>query len=85
MYYYVFYKSKLIPRWLSGWGMAAITLHLVAVFITMFLQVDPFSTTPTLLMSIPIGLNELTLAVWLIVKGFNPSEAASAAAEVEIN
>ncbi len=85
MYYYVFYQSKLIPRWLSGWGLIAITLHLVGVFLTMFLQIDPFSTTPTLLLSIPIGLQELTLAVWLIVKGFNPSAIASGAAKTATN
>jgi hypothetical protein len=73
MYYYVFYQSKLIPRWLSGWGIVAIILHLTSVFLTMFLQIDPFSGSPILLLSIPIGLQELTLAVWLIVKGFNPS------------
>ncbi len=72
MYYYVFYRSSLIPRWLSVWGMVGILLHLTGALITMFTQVDPFSTSTSLL-SIPIGLNELTLAGWLIVKGFNPS------------
>jgi len=32
-------------------------------------------------LSIPIGLNELTLAGWLIVKGFNPSAIASLSAK----
>jgi hypothetical protein len=72
MYYYAFYRSNLIPRWLSGWGIVAILLHLTGAFITMFTQIDPFSTS-TYLLSLPIGLNELTLAIWLIVKGFNPS------------
>jgi hypothetical protein len=72
MYYYVFFRSNLIPRWLSGWGIAAITLHLIGAFITMFTQTDPFSTSTSLL-SIPVGLNELVLAGYLIVKGFNPS------------
>ena len=80
MYYYVFFRSNLIPRWLSGWGLVAITLHLIAAFITMFTQTDPFSTS-TSLMSIPVGLNELVLAGWLIVKGFNPSAVASLSAK----
>ena len=85
MYYYVFYQSKLIPRWLSGWGIVAIILHLTSVFLTMFLQIDPFSGSPTLLLSIPIGLQELTLAVWLIVKGFNPSAIATGSAKTATN
>ena len=85
MYYYVFYQSKLIPRWLSGWGIVAIILHLTSVFLTMFLQIDPFSGSPILLLSIPIGLQELTLAVWLIVKGFNPSAIASGSAKTATN
>ena len=85
MYYYIFYQSKLIPRWLSGWGLIAITLHLVGAFLTMFTQIDPFSGSPTILLSLPIGLNELTLAGWLIVKGFNPSAVASLSAKTATN
>jgi hypothetical protein len=77
MYYYVFYQSKLIPRWLSAWGLIAITLHLVGVFLAVFGQIDPFSGSPILLLSAPLFLQEPTLAVWLIVKGFNPSAIAS--------
>ena len=84
MYYYVFYRSNLIPRWLSGWGIVAIILHLTGAFITMFTQIDPFSTS-TYLLSLPIGLNELTLAGWLIVKGFNPSAVASLSAKTATN
>ena len=85
MYYCLFYSSKLIPRWLSGWGIAAITLHLIAVALTMFFQIDPFSGSPTLLLSIPIGLQELTLAAWLIVKGFNPCAFVSLSARRATN
>lgn len=85
MYYYVFYRSNLIPRWLSGWGLIAIILHLTSVFLTMFTQIDPFSGSPTILMNIPIGLQELTLAVWLIAKGFNPSAVASLSAKTATN
>lgn len=76
MYYYVFFRSKLIPRWLSGWGLIAIAMHLVSISLTMF-GGDSLSTATTVL-NLPIFLNELVLAVWLIVKGFNPSVLASA-------
>ena len=85
MYYYVFYRSNLIPRWLSGWGLIAIILHLTSVFLTMFTQIDPFSGSPIFFLSLPIGLQELTLAGWLIVKGFNPSAVASLSAKTATN
>ncbi len=35
---------------------------------------DPFSTTLVAL-AVPLAINEMVLAVWLIVKGFNPITA----------
>jgi len=60
MFYYVLYQTKLIPRFISVWGLIGAALAL---------------TTPWLgtLLGIPMGLNELFLGVWLIVKGFDPS------------
>ena len=84
MYYYVFFRSGLIPRWLSVWGMVGILLHMTGALITMFTQVDPFSTSTSLL-SIPIGLNELVLAGWLIVRGFDPSAVTSHTAKTAAN
>lgn len=36
---------------------------------------DPFATTSVVLAA-PLAINEMVLAVWLIVKGFNPSAGA---------
>jgi hypothetical protein len=80
MYYYVFYRSKLIPRWLSGWGFLGAALSLACALLTIFGQLIPFSTV-FILLQLPIGLQEMVLAVWLIVKGFNPSAVASGAAK----
>jgi hypothetical protein len=80
MYYSVLYRSKLIPRWLSGWGLVAAALSLTCALLTIFGQLLPFSTV-FILLQLPIGLQELVLAVWLIAKGFNPSAVASLSAE----
>jgi hypothetical protein len=70
MLYYLFYRSKLIPRWISVWGFIAILLHLVTGFLILFHLMSPFSTINTI-MNLPIFLQEMVMAVWLIVKGFD--------------
>jgi len=84
MYYYIFYQSKLIPRWLSGWGLLAIIMNLASALLVLFALIGTFSTAQVVL-SIPIFLQEMVLAVCLIVKGFNPSAIASLSAKVDIN
>jgi hypothetical protein len=84
MLYYLFYRSKLIPRWISVWGFIAITLHLVTGFLIMFQLMSPFSTI-NMVVNFPIFLQEMVMAVWLIAKGFNPAAIAVLSAKVEIN
>jgi hypothetical protein len=76
MYYYVFYQSKLIPRWLSVWGLLAIIMNLTSALLVLFALIGHFSTAQVVL-SFPILVQEMVLAVWLIVKGFNSSAIAS--------
>jgi hypothetical protein len=84
MYYYVFYQSKLVPRFISGWGFLGAALSLVAALLTISGQIIPFSTV-FILLQLPIGLQEFVLAVWLIVKGFNPSAVTSGSAKTVTN
>jgi hypothetical protein len=67
---YLLYKSKLIPRWLSVWGLIGGTLMLAMGVLRMF-------GYPFIFLFFPIFVNEMVLAVWLIVKGFNSSAIAS--------
>jgi hypothetical protein len=79
MYYWVFYQSRLVPRWLSAWGLVAIAMVMVSGLLVMLRLVESFSP-PQLVLALPIFLQEMVLAVWLIVKGFNPRAIASAPA-----
>jgi hypothetical protein len=76
MYYSLFYKTRLVPRWLSLWGLAGVTLVVAASILVLFRQISSLSTAQ-MLMSLPIALQEMVLAIRLIVKGFNPSATAS--------
>ena len=65
IFYYLLYQSKLIPRWLSVWGLIAAPLFPVA-------WLSLFGSTISGFFLLPLVVNEMVLAVWLIFKGFNP-------------
>ena len=67
--YYVFYISKLVPRWLSIWGLVASIIYMSAAYMVLF-GFEPLSPM-YIAMNIPLALNELVLGILLIVKGFN--------------
>jgi len=69
MYYGVFFAVRLVPRWLSAWGFLGLGLMVVAALLAMFGVVGPMSPVEVGL-SVPIALQEMVLAGWLIVKGY---------------
>lgn len=69
MFYTVLYRSRLVPRWLSGWGLVAIAPYLAVGLLKIFGVVDTLSVTESVL-SAPLALQELVLAGWLITRGF---------------
>ena len=73
MFYYLLYKSKLIPRWLSGWGLVGATLFLASAFLPLLSYV---SSTTLVFLHLTGAVNQMVLAVWLVVKGFNSSAIA---------
>jgi hypothetical protein len=70
IYYSVFFKARLVPRWLSAWGLVGISLMLVSMLNGILGLMDASSPIPFLL-NMPILAQELVLAVWLIAKGYN--------------
>lgn len=77
MYYFIFYQAKLVPRWLSVWGIISLVLLFAAVLLTLF-DGEPFSISGNLIfLALPIFLQEIVLALWLIGKGFNPSASSA--------
>lgn len=78
LYYLVLFKSKLVPRWLSGWGIVAIALNVFSTIYGAFAQDFSLSSVSTAI-NVPILLQEMVLAVWLIAKGFDQRALASRA------
>ena len=84
LYNYLFFQTKLIPRWLSGSSIVAILLHVAACLLAIFDIIGPSSPSQIFLLA-PSGLLEMVLAVWLIVKGFNPPAITSLSAKTAMN
>ena len=76
-YYWVFYRSMLIPRWLSGWGLIGAALSLAVSLYSLFNPGFVVSWMHTLL-NAPIAFQEMVFAVWLIVKGFSSAAVQQA-------
>ena len=69
---YVLYRARLTPRWLSAWGLAGAVLYWTAGLLVMFGRIVPLETIHIALQA-PLGVQEMVLAVWLIIRGFLPS------------
>lgn len=71
MYFYLFVRSRLVPRWLSLWGFAGAALGLAAAVLVL-LQALGYMSATFVALNMPIAVNEMVLAIWLIVRGFLP-------------
>ncbi|HZK70901.1 MAG TPA: DUF4386 domain-containing protein [Clostridia bacterium] len=76
--YYVFYKTKLIPTWLSLWGLIGAILYIINPILLMFGFDFGF-------LVFPLAVQEMVMAVWLIVKGFNSSAFDSLSSKTAMN
>jgi hypothetical protein len=70
LFYIMLYQSKLIPRFISVWGLIGATFVLGNVIFDMF-------GLSIVNLGVLMLLNEMFLGVWLIIKGFNPSASVS--------
>lgn len=83
MIYYILYQSKLVPRWLSVWGVMGTLLTIGASFLVMFHVIE--IVTPVYIgLSLPIALQEMLFAIWLIFKGFNLSKSENSEQSIEM-
>lgn len=63
-------RSKLLPLWLSWWGLIATLLTMLASYLVMF-QATRVITSSYIAMNVPMALHDLVLGIWLIVKGLH--------------
>jgi hypothetical protein len=72
---YSFYRSRIVPRFISIWGLLGAPLAVATALRGMCSAVSYSSTA--IVPFLPIAVNEMVLSVWLIVKGFDQSAIVS--------
>lgn len=87
-FYYLLYKTKLVPRFLSVWGFLAIILLFTGAILAIF-GVGLFNQMPLMkgmsFFAPPIALNELVLGIWLITKGYSSASVNAVSVKAKVN
>ena len=71
--YPTLYRFRLVPPWLSLWGLLGGLMLLASSLLILFARVEIGSGIDTVL-SLPIWINEMALALWLIFRGVDTSQ-----------
>jgi hypothetical protein len=72
VFYLLLYRSRIVPRWIAVWGLAAIPLYVAAYVLTLYSVIDAGSTGQALMVT-PLAVQEMVLAVWMFSRGFRPA------------
>jgi hypothetical protein len=67
---FMLFKLKLVPSWLSIWGLIG------GACVLLYGLISLFGSDPAILAA-PIAIQEMMFAIWLLAKGFDTPEVAS--------
>ncbi|WP_299536185.1 DUF4386 domain-containing protein [Ulvibacterium sp.] len=65
IFYYFLFRTQLVPRFLSAWGLVAISLAFLACWLNIF------DISVSFYFFLQNGLHMIVLLLWLLMKGFN--------------
>ena len=68
MFCYLLLVSKLVPQWITIWGFVGYLVFIAGTILELF------GISIGVQLSLPGGLFEILLSIWLIVKGFREVE-----------
>jgi len=77
--YLSFYRTRLIPRWLSVWGLIGVVLYMAYALLHFFHMDNGIG----FYLQMVLAPQELVMGLWLVIKGFNPSAIAALSAKTE--
>lgn len=76
LFYVLLFRSRMVPRWITVWGLVGIPLYVAAYLLAMYGVVDINSSEVNLL-CLPLAVQEMALAVWMIARGFRSVAATN--------
>jgi Domain of unknown function (DUF4386) len=76
LFYVLLYRSRIVPRWITLWGFVGIPLYAAAYVLAMYGTIGSNSSAQNLL-QLPLGVQEMVLAVWMIARGFRPAAVST--------
>jgi hypothetical protein len=68
LWYYLFYRSRYIPRVLSAWGLATVCVLFILTLLTLYDR-DLGSVIPLFIIGAPYIVFEALIGPWLMIKG----------------
>jgi hypothetical protein len=76
LFYVLLYRSRIVPRWITVWGFAGIPFFVAAYVLAMYGSIGGNSSAQNLL-QLPLAVQEMVLAVWMIARGFRPAAVST--------
>ncbi len=77
--YLSFYRTRLIPRWLTVWGLVGVVPYMAYALLHFFHMDNGIG----FYLQMVLAPQEIVMGLWLVIKGFNPSAIAALSDQTE--
>jgi hypothetical protein len=72
LFYVLLFRSRIVPRWIASWGLIGVTAYAAAYLLALY-EVVGINSAEVNLLCLPLAVQEMVLAVWMIARGFRPA------------
>ena len=76
LFYILLFRSRIVPRWIASWGLIGIPFYAAAYLLAVY-GVVGINSSEVNLLCVPLAVQEMVLAVWMIARGFRPAAVSN--------